>query len=45
MNKKKIFVFFIFYVITIISAIAAVILYVKYFPIESKVITEILIKQ
>ena len=40
MNKKKIFVFFIFYVITIISAIAAVILYVKYFPIESKVITE-----
>ncbi len=40
MNKKKIFVYFIFYVFTIASAIAAVILYIKYFPIESKVITE-----
>ena len=40
MNKKKIFTYFIFYVITIISSIAAVILYIKYFPIESKVINE-----
>lgn len=40
MNKKQIFPFFIFYVFTIASSIAAVILYIKYFPIESKVITE-----
>ena len=40
MNKKQIFPFFILYVVTIISSIVAVILYVKYFPIESKVITE-----
>ena len=40
MNKKQIFPFFVFYVITIASSILAVILYVKYFPIESKVITE-----
>jgi len=40
MNKKKLFPLFIFYVFTIASAIFAVILYIKYFPIESKVITE-----
>jgi serine protease Do len=40
MNKRQIFPFFILYVVTIISSIVAVILYVKYYPIESKVITE-----
>ena len=40
MNKKQIIPFFILYVVTIISSIVAVILYVKYYPIESKVITE-----
>ena len=40
MNKKRLFPLFIFYVFTIASAIFAVILYIKYFPIESKVITE-----
>lgn len=40
MNKRQIFPFFILYVVTIISSIVAVILYIKYFPIESKVITE-----
>jgi serine protease Do len=40
MNKRQILPFFIFYVITIASSILAVILYIKYFPIESKVITE-----
>ena len=40
MNKRQILPFFIFYVITIVSSILAVILYIKYFPIESKVITE-----
>lgn len=40
MNKRQIFPMFIFYVITVISSIVAVILYVKYYPIESKVITE-----
>ena len=40
MNKRQIFPMFVFYVITVISSILAVILYIKYFPIESKVITE-----
>lgn len=40
MNKKRILKYFLFYVFTIISSILAVILYVKYYPIESKVITE-----
>ncbi len=40
MNKKQIFPFFVLYVVTIISSIVAVILYIKYYPIESKVITE-----
>lgn len=40
MNKRKIFPYFVFYVLTVLSSIAAVILYVKYYPIESKVITE-----
>lgn len=40
MNKRKIFPLFVFYVFTIASSIFAVILYIKYFPIESKVITE-----
>ena len=40
MNKKQIFPFFLLYVITIISSIIAVILYIKYYPIESNVITE-----
>ena len=40
MNKKKILKYFLFYVFTIISSICAVILYIKYYPIESKIITE-----
>lgn len=40
MNKRKILGYFLFYVFTIISAIVAVVLYIKYYPIESKVITE-----
>lgn len=40
MNKRKMLKYFLFYVFTIISSIAAVILYLKYYPIESKVITE-----
>ena len=40
MNKRQIFPFFLLYIITIISSILAVILYIKYYPIESKVITE-----
>ena len=40
MNKKKVFTYFIFYIITIVSSVAAVILYIKYYPIESKVINE-----
>lgn len=40
MNKKKLFPLFMFYVFTVASSIFAVILYIKYFPIESKVITE-----
>ncbi len=40
MNKKKLFPYFIFYVVTVCSSILAVILYIKYYPIESKVINE-----
>ena len=40
MDKKKILKYFLFYVFTIISSIVAVILYIKYYPIKSKVITE-----
>ena len=40
MDKKKILVYFLFYIFTIFSSIVAVILYIKFYPIESKVITE-----
>lgn len=40
MNKKKLLIYFLFYVFTVISSICAVILYIKYYPLESKVITE-----
>ena len=40
MNKRRILKYFLFYIFTIISAIVAVILYLKYYPIKSKVITE-----
>lgn len=40
MNKRKILKYFLFYVFTIVSSIAAVILYLKYYPVESKVVTE-----
>jgi serine protease Do len=40
MNRKKLLKYFLAYVFTIVSAIVAVILYLKYFPVESKVITE-----
>ena len=40
MNKKKLLKYFLFYVFTIISSLCAVILYIKYYPVESKVITE-----
>ena len=39
-KKKTILIYFLFYVFTIVSAIVAVVLYLKYFPTESKVITE-----
>jgi len=39
-NKRRILKYFLFYIFTIISAIVAVILYLKYYPIKSKVITE-----
>ena len=40
MNKRKMLGYFLFYVFTVISSIAAVILYIKYYPTESKVIKE-----
>ena len=40
MDKKRILKYFLFYVFTIVSSVIAVILYIKYFPIESKVITK-----
>lgn len=39
-NKRRILKYFLFYVFTIVSAIVAVILYLKYYPVKSKVITE-----
>ena len=39
-NKRRILKYFLFYIFTIISAIVAVILYLKYYPVKSKVITE-----
>lgn len=39
-NRKRLFKYFLAYVFTIFSAIFAVIIYLKYFPVESKVITE-----
>lgn len=39
-NRKKYFKYFLFYLFTIISSICAVILYLYYFPVKSKVITE-----
>ena len=40
MNKRNVLKYFLFYVFTIFSSIVAVILYIKFYPIESKVITE-----
>lgn len=39
-DRKQIFKYFIFYVFTIFSSICAVIIYLNYFPVASKVITE-----
>ncbi len=39
-KKRGLLKYFLFYVFTIFSAIVAVILYLKYFPVQSKVITE-----
>ncbi|MBO5183011.1 MAG: trypsin-like peptidase domain-containing protein [Bacilli bacterium] len=39
-DRKTIFKYFIFYVFTIFSSILAVIIYLEYFPVSSKVITE-----
>lgn len=39
-DRKKILKYFLAYVFTIFSSILAVILYLRYFPVESKVITE-----
>ena len=39
-TKRKVLVYFLFYLFTIFSSIIAVILYLKYFPVKSKVITE-----
>ena len=39
-KKREILKYFLFYVFTIFSSIVAVILYIKFYPIESKVITE-----
>lgn len=39
-NRRKYFKYFIFYLFTIISSICAVIIYLYYFPVNSKVITE-----
>ena len=40
MDKSKILKYFLFYIFTIFSSVLAVILYIKFYPIESKVITE-----
>lgn len=39
-DRKKILIYFLAYIFTIFSSILAVILYLTYFPVESKVITE-----
>lgn len=39
-NRKKLLKYFLAYVFTIASSIVAVIIYLTYFPVESKVITE-----
>lgn len=39
-TKKTILICFIFFVITVITSVVAVILYVKFYPIESKIVTE-----
>lgn len=39
-DRRNLFKYFIFYVFTIASSILAVVVYLKYFPVESKVITE-----
>lgn len=39
-NRRRILKYFLAYVFTIVSCIVAVILYLMYFPVESKVITE-----
>ena len=40
MKKRKFLKYILFYLFTIISSVLAVILYIKYYPIKSKVITE-----
>ena len=40
MDRKNLFKYFIFYVFTIFSSILAVIIYLYYFPVNSKIITE-----
>lgn len=40
MNRKKLLKYFLAYIFTLVSSIVAVILYLMYFPVESKVITE-----
>lgn len=39
-NRKKLLKYFLAYVFTIVSSIVAVIIYLMYFPVQSKVITE-----
>ena len=39
-NRRTLFKYFVFYIFTIVSSIAAVILYLNYFPVASKIITE-----
>ena len=39
-TKKTILICFIFFVITVVTSVTAVILYTKFYPIESKIVTE-----
>ena len=39
-NRRRYFKYFLFYIFTIASAICAVIIYLNYFPVNSKVITK-----
>lgn len=39
-DRKKLLIYFLAYVFTIFSSIVAVILYLTYFPVESKIVTE-----